>query len=108
MQSERGRRLMSPINEPLRPCVTPYDALPEFGSAAYREALRMAAKFGRDSTATILIEGEAGTGKTLLARRLHQMSPRRHAPFRTCVLSALDDALASDELFGHVPGAFTG
>src|SRR5207253_514980 len=44
---------------------------------------------------------------TLLARRLHEMSPRRYAPFRTCVLSALDDALASDELFGHVPGAFT-
>jgi DNA-binding NtrC family response regulator len=67
-----------------------------------------AQKFSRDCTATVLIEGEAGTGKTLLARRIHEMSPRNQAPFRSCVLSALDDTLASDELFGHVAGAFTG
>jgi DNA-binding NtrC family response regulator len=108
MEYDRGRRLMSPTTESLRPHSTPYDAPPEFGSAAFREALRQAEKFARDSTATVLIEGEAGTGKTLLARRLHDMSPRRQGPFRSCVLSALDDALASDELFGHVPGAFTG
>jgi len=99
---------MSPATEPLRPCDSLGSAPPQFESAAYREALRRAEKFARDSTAIVLIEGEAGTGKTLLARRLHQMSPRRRAPFCYCVLSAVDDALASDELFGHVPGAFTG
>jgi len=56
----------------------------------------------------LLIEGEAGTGKTLLARRLHDMSPRRESPYIECDIGALDDTLASDDLFGHVPGAFTG
>jgi DNA-binding NtrC family response regulator len=109
MQSDRGRRLLSPTTDPLwLHTSSAYCAPPQFESASYREALRRAEKFGRDPTATVLIEGEAGTGKTLLARRLHEMSPRRQAPFRSCVLSALDDTLASDELFGHVPGAFTG
>ena len=93
--------------ESLRPGGSSYCA-PRFTSPAYHEALRRAEKFGRDRSATVLIEGEAGTGKTLLARRLHEMSPRKQAPFRSCVLGALDDSLASDELFGHVPGAFTG
>ncbi len=70
--------------------------------------MRLAETFARDRTATLLIEGEAGTGKTLLARRLHEMSPRRNALYLECDLGALDDTLASDDLFGHVAGAFTG
>jgi two-component system response regulator HydG len=108
MQVDGGGRLQSPATERVRPGASAYAATTPSTSADYRQALVSLEKFGRDRTATVLIEGESGTGKTILARRLHELSPRRQAPFRACVLSALDDALASDELFGHVAGAFTG
>jgi DNA-binding NtrC family response regulator len=78
-----------------------------FRSAAYVRAVEQAERFARDRHASILIEGETGTGKTLIARHVHQRSPRRSAPFQYVVLSTLDDALANSELFGHVPGAYT-
>jgi len=80
---------------------------PTFRSRAYRNALERIERFARDRTATILIEGESGTGKTRVARHLHQRSPRASGPFHSVVLSTLDDSLASSELFGHVTGAFT-
>jgi len=56
----------------------------------------------------ILIEGETGTGKTMIARHLHAISPRASGPFQHVLVAALEDALASSDLFGHVTGAFTG
>src|SRR5213075_629368 len=76
-----------------------------FRSATYRATLARARRFARDDRAAILIEGEAGTGKTLLARTIHHASARARGPFNHIVLSTLDDALASSELFGHVAGA---
>jgi DNA-binding NtrC family response regulator len=64
-------------------------------------------RFAAHPTIPILLEGEAGTGKTTLARRIHEMSARATSPFVHVILSAIDDALASSELFGHVSGAFT-
>jgi DNA-binding NtrC family response regulator len=64
-------------------------------------------RFARDRHAPVLIEGESGTGKTTIARYLHQHSPRASGPYHSVVLSTLDDSLASSELFGHVAGAFT-
>lgn len=84
--------------------VSPYS---ESKSAAYRVVLERARRFAQDRRATILIEGESGTGKTMLARYIHQHSPRATGPYHAVVLSALDDALAGSELFGHVAGAFT-
>jgi len=59
------------------------------------------------SPTTLLLEGESGTGKTLLARLVHEQSPRRMGPFVEVNCGALTESLLETELFGHVRGAFT-
>nr|WP_314539692.1 propionate catabolism operon regulatory protein PrpR [uncultured Massilia sp.] len=80
------------------------------GESAPMERLRQAVVLYARSPATVLIQGETGTGKELVAQAIHRESPRRAAnrPFVAVNCGAIAESLLESELFGHEEGAFTG
>ena len=78
------------------------------GKSAAMRALFQLIETVAPTTTTILISGETGTGKEMVARAIHQTSPRHRERFVAINVSAIPEALLDAELFGHVRGAFTG
>jgi DNA-binding NtrC family response regulator len=84
----------------------PTDGL--LGVSAAMAEVRRAAERAALAPFAVLVEGESGSGKELVARAVHRGSQRRERPFRTLNCAALPDDLVESELFGHARGAFTG
>jgi two-component system response regulator AtoC len=78
-----------------------------FNSPAMREMEHMAAKVARTNS-TVLVTGESGTGKGVVARLIHQQSPRADGPFIPVNCGAIPENLVESEFFGHTRGSFTG
>jgi len=77
-------------------------------SDGMRRALEMAKRIAFAEDTTVLIDGESGTGKELMARYIHENSPRARGPFVSINCGAIPRELAENELFGYEKGAFTG
>lgn len=97
-------REMADVREHVR-CL----GIPLFGeSPAFLSLLSVVERIARLGKASVLIRGETGTGKELIARAIHYLGPRRDFPFVPVNCGALPDSLVENELFGHRRGAFTG
>ena len=98
---------LAPVLRPGR--AVPVELLPGMagGSAPMRELARMV-RLVSPTSATVLIEGETGTGKELAAKSVHQLSERGQKSFTVLNCAAIPESLLEAELFGHTRGAFTG
>jgi len=93
-------------NRALRKAVRESKPLYVFASPAMRRVERMVDKVA-PTDSTVLITGESGTGKSVVARMVHERSGRRDAPFLAVNCGAIPDQLLESEFFGHTKGAFT-
>jgi two-component system, NtrC family, response regulator HydG len=110
IQTRSGRGDGARIVQPLAPRAPPaiVDPLQLVGEAPVMKALRTAIEFLARSSAPVLVTGETGAGKELVARAIHARSARSGHPFVSVNTSAVPRELLEGEIFGHVRGSFTG
>jgi two-component system NtrC family response regulator len=111
----RPARSPSPRTTPFAPPMRRAPSAADFdiaavivGSSKEAKELRQLVRLYAECDAPVLIVGETGVGKELVARELHRLSPRRAAPFYAVNAGAIPETLATSEFFGHAKGAFTG
>jgi Nif-specific regulatory protein len=106
---EEARTRLSLENESLRREVLVEKHLDSIvGQSEAVAKIQFAIRKAASGNSTVLLRGESGTGKGLVARIIHNISPRRNGPFIKFNCAALPETLAESELFGHEKGAFTG
>jgi Nif-specific regulatory protein len=106
---EEARTRLSLENETLRREVLVEKHLDSIvGSSDAVGKIQFAIRKAAAGHSTVLLRGESGTGKGLVARIIHNIGPRRHGPFINFNSAALSETLAESELFGHEKGSFTG
>ena len=107
-----GRSVLAGLDEPrtdqARPPIVRCAEQPFVATTANMAAVLDQVERAARSTVPVLIEGETGTGKELVARAIHQRGPRRDALFLVQNCAAISESLLESELFGHLRGAFTG
>jgi Nif-specific regulatory protein len=106
---EEARTRLSLENESLRRDVLVEKHLDSVvGQSEAVAKIQFAVRKASAGNSTVLLRGESGTGKGLVARIIHNIGPRRHGPFIKFNCAALPETLAESELFGHEKGSFTG
>jgi transcriptional regulator with AAA-type ATPase domain len=96
-----------PTLQDLVPLVLPGGIRPVISSPAAKALMRLVERVA-SSPASVLVQGETGSGKELIARAIHQLSPRGQKPLIDINCAALPEHLIESELFGHEKGAFSG
>lgn len=107
----RVQGLMPPVQEPMRAAPDRLGFKTPLRMIGHSESMQRTWVVARKVAArdtTVLITGDSGTGKDLLAQEIHLLSARRNEPFIVVNCSAIPEALLEAELFGHTKGAFTG
>ncbi|HEU4994009.1 MAG TPA: sigma-54 dependent transcriptional regulator [Gemmatimonadaceae bacterium] len=105
IEREGLRRQVQELNEEIAALRAPHGLVGH--SAALQHAVTVARKVARHPS-TVLITGESGSGKELIARLIHEAGPRAEKPFVAVNCGAIPEQLLESELFGHAKGAFTG
>ena len=106
---ETNNRKLTRENRRLRTAVDERYGFEQFvGSSKAAQDVREAARRAAESDLPVLLVGETGTGKELIARAIHANSDRRHKPFVPVNCALFSESLLESELFGHARGAFTG